>query len=71
MQLNSISLGDSVCAREQNVAHLMIDDAASLYARLVGSNVTIIKEIRGADFGLTCFVFADPDGNRIDVGQML
>jgi catechol 2,3-dioxygenase-like lactoylglutathione lyase family enzyme len=34
-------------------------------------NVRIIKALRDADFGLRCFVLADPDGNRIDIGQVL
>ena len=31
----------------------------------------ITKGIRDHDFGLRAFVFEDPDGNRIDVGQAL
>ena len=54
-----------------NLAHLMVDDAAALYAHLERHQVRIIKAMRDADFGLRCFVFADPDGNRIDVGQAL
>ncbi|MFT3717371.1 glyoxalase superfamily protein [Pseudorhodoferax sp.] len=54
-----------------NVAHLMVEDAAALYDHLARSKVRIIKTMRDADFGLRCFVFADPDGNRIDVGQGL
>jgi catechol 2,3-dioxygenase-like lactoylglutathione lyase family enzyme len=53
----------------QNLAHLMVDDASALYAHCEAHKVRIIKAIRDADFGLRCFVFADPDGNRIDVGQ--
>lgn len=53
----------------QNVAHLMVSDADALYARLQRHGARIVKSIRDADFGLRCFVFADPDGNRIDVGQ--
>ncbi|MFK0379167.1 glyoxalase superfamily protein [Pandoraea sp. NPDC090278] len=53
----------------QNVAHLMVADAAALYAHLEANGVRIVKGIRDADFGLRCFVFADPDGNRIDVGE--
>jgi len=52
-----------------NVAHLIVDDAATLYAHLEARKVRIVKAIRDADFGLRCFVFADPDGNRIDVGE--
>ena len=35
------------------------------------NGVRIIKGLRDADHGLRGFVFADPDGNRIDVGQQL
>lgn len=52
-----------------NIAHLMVDDATALYDHLVGNNVRIIKGLKDADYGLRQFVFADPDGNRIDVGQ--
>lgn len=58
-------------ASVQIVAHLMVDDAAALYAQLERAGTRIVKAIRDADFGLRCFVFADPDGNRIDVGQDL
>jgi catechol 2,3-dioxygenase-like lactoylglutathione lyase family enzyme len=58
-------------ASVQNVAHLMVQDAAALCAHLETHQVRIVKAIRDADFGLRCFVFADPDGNRIDVGQEL
>ena len=54
-----------------NVAHLMVDDATALYERLEQHGVRIVKAIRDADYGLRTFVFADPDGNRIDVGQGL
>jgi len=56
-------------ATAQNVAHLMVEDAGGLYQHLEAKKVKIVKAIRDADFGLRCFVFADPDGNRIDVGQ--
>jgi catechol 2,3-dioxygenase-like lactoylglutathione lyase family enzyme len=56
-------------ATAQNVAHLMVEDASKLYQHLEAKKVKIVKAIRDADFGLRCFVFADPDGNRIDVGQ--
>lgn len=57
--------------RTFNVAHLMVDDAARLYARLTEHDVRIVKRLRDADYGLRGFVFCDPDGNRIDVGQPL
>ena len=31
----------------------------------------IVKGIRDADYGMRTFVMADPDGNRIDVGEDL
>ncbi len=58
-------------AREENVAHLLVSDAAALYDHLVGHGGTIVGALRDADYGMRTFVFADPDGNRIDVGQYL
>ena len=55
----------------RNLAHLMVEDATALHGQLEHRKVRIIKALRDADFGLRCFVFADPDGNRIDVGQAL
>jgi catechol 2,3-dioxygenase-like lactoylglutathione lyase family enzyme len=55
----------------QNLAHLLVEDATALHDHLERHHVRIIKSLRDADFGLRCFVFADPDGNRIDVGQTL
>ncbi|CAN5325171.1 hypothetical protein BH10PSE3_BH10PSE3_36470 [soil metagenome] len=52
-----------------NVAHLMVDDVDALHAICVAAGVRIIKSLADKDFGLRAFVFADPDGNRIDVGQ--
>jgi len=54
-----------------NVAHLMVTDAVGLHDHLVANGVRIVKGLRDADYGLRGFVFADPDGNRIDVGQSL
>lgn len=54
-----------------NVAHLMVDDVDALHAILVAAGVRIIKSLADKDYGLRAFVFADPDGNRIDVGQPL
>ena len=46
-------------------------DARALYDRLVAHGVRIVKGLRDAPYGLRDFVFADPDGNRIDVGERL
>jgi catechol 2,3-dioxygenase-like lactoylglutathione lyase family enzyme len=54
-----------------NAAHLMVADAVGLHDHLVSNGVRIVKGLRDADYGLRGFVFADPDGNRIDVGQEL
>jgi catechol 2,3-dioxygenase-like lactoylglutathione lyase family enzyme len=64
-----LSLSKNHKASVQNVAHLMVEDASALYAHCEAHKVKIIKAVRDADFGLRCFVFADLDGNRIDVGQ--
>lgn len=58
-------------ASTHNVAHLLVTDATKLYEQLTGHGVRIIKGLRDADYGLRGFVFADPDDNRIDVGQKL
>jgi catechol 2,3-dioxygenase-like lactoylglutathione lyase family enzyme len=58
-------------AGRHNVAHLMVTDATALYEHLVTNGVPIVKGLRDADYGLRGFVMADPDGNRIDVGQRL
>ena len=54
-----------------NAAHLMVADAVSLHYHLVANGTRIIEGLRDADYGLRGFVFADPDGNRIDVGQQM
>ena len=58
-------------ASGRNVAHLMVEDAAALHDHLVAHGTTIVSAIRDADYGMRTFVLADPDGNRIDVGQDL
>lgn len=52
-------------------AHLLVDDANALYARCQEIGARIIKNLEDKDYGIRAFVFADPDGNRIDVGQIL
>ncbi len=58
-------------ASDRNVAHLLVDDATRLHDHLVASGARIVKGLRDADYQLRTFVFADPDGNRIDVGQRI
>ena len=52
-----------------NVAHMMVDDVDALHAICQQQGLRIIKSIQNKDYGLRAFVFEDPDGNRIDVGQ--
>lgn len=52
-----------------NIAHLMVDDVDALHEVLIAAGVRIVKSLADKDYGLRAFVFADPDGNRIDVGQ--
>ena len=46
-------------------------DAAAGHDLLVTHGARIVKGLRDHDFGLRAFVVADPDGNRIDIGQEL
>ena len=54
-----------------NVLHLIVEDATVLHDHLEASGVRIIKGLRDQEYGLRDFIFADPDGNRIDVGQSI
>lgn len=58
-------------AGTRNRLHLIVDDADALYEHLLANDVRVVKGIRDADYGMRTFVMADPDGNRIDVGQDL
>ena len=52
-----------------NVAHMMVHDVDALHAICQRHGLRIIKSIQNKDYGLRAFVYEDPDGNRIDVGQ--
>lgn len=54
-----------------NVAHLMVEDADALHGICQAHGLRIVKGLRDKDYGLRAFVFEDPDGNRIDVGQQI
>lgn len=54
-----------------NVAHMMVGDVDALHAICQSHGLRIIKGLQNKDYGLRAFVFEDPDGNRIDVGQTL
>ena len=51
------------------MAHILVDDAQALYDHLVAHDVRVVKRIRDADHGMRGFVIADPDGNRLDIGE--
>lgn len=53
------------------VAHLMVDDAYALFTLCQSAGARVIKGLQDKEYGIRAFVFADPDGNRIDVGQRL
>ena len=52
-----------------NVAHMMVDNVDALHAICQQQGLRVIKRLQNKDYGLRAFVFEDPDGNRIDVGQ--
>jgi catechol 2,3-dioxygenase-like lactoylglutathione lyase family enzyme len=58
-------------ASDRNVLHLLVSDAQVLYQALDEAGVHIVKGMRDAEYGLRDFVIADPDGNRLDIGQIL
>lgn len=52
-----------------NVAHMMVEDIDAVHAIIRARGLRIVKGLRDKDYGLRAFVFEDPDGNRIDVGE--
>jgi uncharacterized glyoxalase superfamily protein PhnB len=58
-------------ATTANVAHIFVDDVATLYSLCQAAGVRIIKGLADKDYGQRAFVFADRDGNRIDIGERL
>jgi catechol 2,3-dioxygenase-like lactoylglutathione lyase family enzyme len=54
-----------------NVMHIVVSDASALYAICEGQGVRIIKSLADKEYGQRAFVFADIDGNRIDIGENL
>jgi len=62
---------DGHAGAAHNVMHLVVDDGVDeLYRRCEASEgAQIVSKLRDAPWGMRTFVVADPDGNRIDVGQ--
>ena len=56
-------------ARATNAVHLLVSDARAFHDALAAAGVPIVKPLRDAPYGLRDFVFTDPDGHRIDVGE--
>ncbi|MEE2868850.1 MAG: VOC family protein [Pseudomonadota bacterium] len=52
-----------------NQAHVMISDADAACRACERHGLRIVKRLQNKDYGLRAFVFADPDGNRIDVAE--
>lgn len=58
-------------ASTNGACHLMVNDATELYDFCNRKSVRVIKGLRDQAYGLRDFIIADPDGNRIDIGQPL
>ncbi len=54
-----------------NVIHMFVSDAEALYSVCEAEGVRIIKRLMDKEYGQRAFVFADPDGNRIDIGERI
>jgi predicted enzyme related to lactoylglutathione lyase len=52
-----------------NAAHILVSDTETLHQRCQDAGAQIIKRLKNKDYGLKAFVFEDPFGNRIDVGE--
>jgi len=64
-----LSLDRNHKATTTNVCHLLISNARAFHDHCVNAGVRIVKGLRDQTYGLRAFVIADPDGNRIDIGQ--
>lgn len=56
-------------AADFNVAHMMVENVDALHDLIQKQGRRVIKRLQDKDYGLRAFVFEDPDGNRIDVGE--
>ncbi len=54
-----------------NIAHMMVGDVDAMHALCQAHGLRIINGLKDQEYGLRAFVFEDPDGNRIDVGQVI
>lgn len=65
-----------MCMRSSLAGHRLVSRPSS--DTIVGwtsvceaKGVRIVKSLKDQDYGQRAFVFADPDGNRVDVGQRI
>jgi uncharacterized glyoxalase superfamily protein PhnB len=58
-------------ATDRIVLHMLVSDANALFEHLKKSGARIVKGLRDQPYGLRDFVVADPEGNRLDIGQPL
>jgi len=56
---------------KHNVAHMLVEGVEALHETVRGHGCRIVKGMRDQDYGLRAFVFEDPFGNRIDVGERM
>jgi catechol 2,3-dioxygenase-like lactoylglutathione lyase family enzyme len=67
-----LTLVPDYAGASHNVMHLIVGGADEIYRRCqTAAGARIVNELRDAPWGMRTFVVADPDGNRIDVGQPL
>ncbi|WP_299816814.1 glyoxalase/bleomycin resistance/extradiol dioxygenase family protein [uncultured Roseibium sp.] len=66
-----LSLQKTYKAPAFNQAHMLVADADAALKACERHGLRIIRHLQDKDYGLRAFVFADPDGNRIDVGQII
>jgi len=66
-----LSLQKDHKAANFNIAHMLVDNVDALHTICKQNGMRIIKGLQDKDYGLRAFVFEDPDGNRIDVGQKI
>ena len=56
-------------AADFNVAHMMVENIDQFHDLVQQQGLKVVKRLQDKDYGLRAFVFEDPDGNRMDVGQ--
>ncbi|MGL3606551.1 glyoxalase superfamily protein [Rhizobium sp. G187] len=64
-----LSLQKNHKATDFNIAHMMVENIDRLHDLIQQHGLRVIKRLQAKDYGLRAFVFEDPDGNRIDVGE--